>query len=469
MLLLVTCGGSGEKDKFPPLPHILPAVAGKLTAVDRKRLEVAFAEARRKPEAAGQLAMLLHANALNEEARQTYRRILAIQPHSPQYAYLAARIGSSDGKNTLEAWEKALALNPQSIAVRVQFVKVLLKTGQFERAQPVVDGLLRLPTPEAQSYFLAGRVHQAQGNLDAATQFYVTACDINPRFGVAQGALAEVLRARRLPQQAAVREDLARRYRELEPPIPDPMFDQLTALRGPAAVDYESAQRWRAAGNLREAQRLYESALHHDPELKQARSSLVTLLLERSQYQAVMQQAEAARTAHASTTDLQVAEARALAGLKRLAEAEKLLQSIVPPDADAQFQLSLVQERLKKTKLAEASCRRAIDLDPQHREAHVSLARMVVNRNAKEAVAHLEAALHPEDARTALYLYLLSDAYFRMRNFETALARAKRAQELATALEQKQLLASAEMMIGKIVSAQSAAAVPIRTPANPSQ
>lgn len=446
LLLLNTGCAALQKDHRSSLPKLDTAAWEKLHPEPAALLREAHAKASEAPsdgELVGNLAMTLHALGLESDARTVYARAVALRPKGAQIAYLHARLMSKQGVPAAEriaAWEHAAGANPDYLPARLALLELLLETKNFDRARALAEESLKTDTPEALSYYWAGRVRRAQGDLPAAIQFFLTACDLSPRMREARVALAEAHRAAGEIEKAEVQEQLLASGRR-DPPgtlaesLPDPYLDQLLHLKGPIALEMEGARKASLGGRPQEAIRRYLAVLSRDPKHPEAYSRLMQAAYETRQFAAMKEHYQKASQAGVDLPAIHFAWAQALMAQNHTAEAEKLLRNASqrePGNAEVHAQLAVALEKLQRRKDAESSYRKALELDPKLRDARAGLARLVIGRNPAEAAELFEGSIGgPDHKENAIRLYQLADAYFRLRRYDLAISRATRGRQVA--------------------------------------
>lgn len=508
VFLLVAGCSLARKDTHPPLPKLDSAKWSKLHAEPAAALGQAYQTAVQSPdnpEAVGKLAMTLHALGQDADARPVYQRAISLRPKNAELAYLYAHLittGQGAGaslEDQIAAWEHAAAVNPDYPPARAGLLQVLLAAHRFDRARSVSDELLKTHSPEALSYYWAGKVRRQQGDLPAAIQFFLTACDLDPQLQPARVALAEAHRAAGDEEKASAQDQLVGKdaatagsgagpdarpaaspgSTAAKPPanpptagapvaeavrleldgMADPLLDHLLQLRGPIAVEMENARRTRRAGRPQEAIRSYLAVLHRDSKHAEAYAGLMELAYQTGQFAAMKEHYQKATQAGIDLPSIQFAWAQALMAQNHTAEAEKLLRNAAlrePKNATIQAQLAAAQDRMQHRSDAEISYRKVLELDPANRDARAGLARLVIGKNPGEAAALFEGSIGgPDTKENAIRLYQLSDAYFRLRKWDMVVARAQRGRQLAASAKVPWLVARLENLISRAQAQRS--------------
>ncbi|MBL8230296.1 MAG: tetratricopeptide repeat protein [Bryobacterales bacterium] len=435
-----------QTQTHPPLPKLDTAPWEKLHPEPAGLLREAHAKASQAPsdgELVSKLAMTLHALGFETQARAVYPRAIALRPKNAQIAYLHAKLVSEQkapAEEQIAAWEHAAAANPEYLPARLALLERLLEAKSLNRARALAEEALKTDTPEALSYYWAGRIRRAQADLPAAIQFFLTACDLNPRMREARQALAEAHRAAGENDKADAQEKLLASSRPgqqalLSDSLADPYLDHLHQLKGPIALEMESARKAAAAGRPQEAIRRYLAVLGRDPKHPEAYAKLMQAAYETRQFAAMKEHYQKASEAGIDLPAIHFAWAQALMAQNHTAEAEKLLRNASlrePGNAEIHGQLGAALDKLRRRDDAEASYRKALEIDPKLRDARAGLARLVIGKNPGEAAELFEGSIGgPDHKENAVRLYQLADAYFRLRKYDLAASRATRGRQFA--------------------------------------
>ncbi|MCS7025018.1 MAG: tetratricopeptide repeat protein [Bryobacteraceae bacterium] len=468
VLALETGCSAFEEDPHPALPKLEASAWRHLHPEPASLLNEAYQQARQRPfdgEAVGRLAMTLHALSLREPAQRAYRRALSLQPKNPRLSYLYARLLTDDKAplaDQLAAWRQAYAANPSYFPARVALLEKLLEAQYLEQARQLAEEALQTDSPQPWSYYWAGRIRRQQGDLKAAIQFFLTALDLNPHIRPARVALAEAFRAAGELEKARSQEQLLAATSAQSSPAEissDPYLEQLLAYQGPIAVAMETAHRAMQANRPLLAMNHYLAVLERDPQHAEAHTKLLQAASATGQFSALRAHYEKARQAGVNTAAVHLAWARALLAQNFAAEAEDLLHRAAqrePANAEVHSLRARALEKLKRRAEAEASYRKALQLDPNSSEARVGLARLIIHKNPAEAAELYEGALSQADLKeTAIRLYELSDAYFRLRKYDLAVSRATRGQQLARSAKLHWLVPQFDRLIRRCRSGAS--------------
>ena len=388
-------------------------------------------------EAAGQLALVLHAWEQFDAAATAYARARALAPDNAAWwalsGTLANRIGRAD--LAVDYFARANALD-RSPFLTLRHADALLESGRFDEARTLYDAALTMPGAEPSARFGLGRIALAAGDRPRARQEFERAVTLVEQFGAAQYALAQLYR--QSGDLDAARDAMARQQRCLAcwPMPPDPYAARLAAVRTDAAALLQQGLTAAQREDAGKAIALHEEALARADNVA-VRLNLITLYAQtgnlagaEAQYQKVL------------ATGMDLADAHHAFGLGLLdarqpARAEPILERAVqanPQDAQAHNGLAFIRETSGRLVEAEASYRRAVEARPADRAMRFGLARVLVNLGRlDDALAQLLLLREPDDAESARYLFAAGAVYVRKGNIaegrrlsEEALSRARK-------------------------------------------
>ena len=129
-----------------------------------------------------------------DEAAKTLETAVSIRPLDYLYVALAeARLLSGRGEEGLEAYRKALDLNPRYAPAYVSWAGVLQATGDREGLTRLLDEAESVGLKDPFLFLLQGRLAGDAGDLEAAAQYFRRALEQNPLFGDAHEGLGRAL------------------------------------------------------------------------------------------------------------------------------------------------------------------------------------------------------------------------------------------------------------------------------------
>lgn len=136
-------------------------------------------------------------------------------PREAQLSYLKALLLERGGAQAaaLDAYEKALEKDPDSLQIATDAAELALELGQLERAEALAENLHKKSPADAEALALLGRVKWARGENETAEKLLREALKRDPKSGDTAFALAELV-SQGSPQKAR---DLLRRFIEQNP------------------------------------------------------------------------------------------------------------------------------------------------------------------------------------------------------------------------------------------------------------
>ena len=436
-----------------------PAVDWKTLALDTyppdARAQIASARdaAIKQPQsadAAGQVALTLHAWDQFELAAAAYADARRLAPQSVDWWVLSGILASRMGRHDLAAefFGKAESLAPSPLLL-LRHADALLESGQLEAAQVAYEAAVKLPDAEPGARYGLGRIANSLGDVASARTHLERAVALVPNFGAAHYALAQL--QRKAGDLAAARMSIAMQQRCLTCwPMPaDPWAARLAEVRTDAAAVLRRglAAAGTATGDA-QAIALHEEALARRPDLLQARINLITLYARTGNLAAAERHYRAAVATGTQLAEAHQAFGLALATAGESAKAEPVLRLAVaanPLDAASHNALGLICETSGRPADAESAYRLAVEADPRTRIYRFNHARVLVNSGRlDEALAELSRLRSPDDAESARYVFAAAAVHVRKGDLATArqlsedaLARAQRygLKDLAAAIE----------------------------------
>lgn len=432
-------------------PALAPLNTANFLPVIRAQIEQAEQEARTHPrdaEAAGALAMTLHAYQQYDAAAQAYARAHLLDSQNFNWLYLLGaaqtELGAFDA--AAKSFRSAIRLRADDLAVNLRLAQSLAALSNWEEASAFYRRILDEHADCAQAWYGLGRVQAARGDHAGAAQSYAKACDLFPPYGVAHFALAAELR--RLGKTDEAGEHLAAYAKNVtaEPPLDDPLFRRIHELNHGVQAHIQRGAQLEKEGQLDEAIREHEAALAIDAANVQVHVNLISLYGRRGDAARAKQHFEAATKLDPGRSDAWYDYGVLLFHEQNLADAQQAFQRslrINPGYAEAHNNLGAIYEQQGELDQAAVEFRAAIAAQPNYPLARFHLGRILVNQQKyDEAIQQLQRALTPEDDQTAVYLYALGAAYARAGDREHAREYMQKAHDAAVARGQSKLLTS---------------------------
>jgi tetratricopeptide (TPR) repeat protein len=444
--------------ELPELPSV--NTAGFLPEI-RRQVENAIAVARAHPRdanAVGALAMTLHAYQRYDAAGQTYLRAHLLAPQNFEWLYLlgAVRMARGSFAAAAQAFDDALRVRPGDLASQLRLAESCMALGRWDDADLVYRQVLAQHHDLPQAWYGLGRVQSAREDHTAAAQSFAQACNLFPRYGSAQFALAAELR--RIGQFEQAKEHLAASSTNLaiEPPIDDPLFSRIHELNRSTTAHLLNGSALEKAGQLTQAIYEEEAALEVDPRNVQAHVNLIALYAKTGDSGKAKSHFESAIQLNPGRSDAWYNYAVLLSESQRNAEAESAYRCAIeinPHYAEAHSNVGLIYQQRGALDEAASEFRQAIADRPDYPPARFQLARILVNRHEyQEAIQHFLRSLEPANDQTPAYIYALGATYARAGDQSHALEYLRKAHDAAAAYNQPQLIASIDRDLATLQS-----------------
>jgi tetratricopeptide (TPR) repeat protein len=399
-------------------------------------------------EAAGQLALVLHAWEQFDAAATAYARARTLAPDDATWWALSGALANRVGRADLavDYFARASAID-RSAFLTLRHADALLESGRFDEARVVYESAVAMPGAEPSARYGLGRIALAGGDRQRAQREFERAVALVEQFGAAQYALAQLYRqAGNLP---AARDAMTRQQRCLACwPMPaDPYAARLAAVRTDAAALLQQGLTAAQREDAGKAIALHEAALARADNVA-VRLNLITLYAQTGNLAGAEEQYRKVLATGMDLADAHHAFGLGLLDARQPARAEPILELAVaanPQDARAHNGLGFIRESSGRLAEAEASYRRAVDAKPADRAIRFGLARVLVNLGRlDDALAQLLLLREPDDAESARYVFAAGAVYVRKGNLaegrrlsEEALSRARRhgLNDLAASIE----------------------------------
>lgn len=350
------------------------------------------------------LAFRCHLQGQLAEAETSYRQALALDPRQPDALHMLGVLARQKGDLTT-----ARALIEQAVRERPAYPEAFHDLGlvlwDLGQPQPAIDAYRRavaLKPDFVDACYNLGNLFYAKGNLAEAAIWYAKALEIEPRLAPAHFNLAVIAHRQNdlasaiagYERAVACQPDyfeallnlgLARKEAgDFE--LAAQALERVAAMRLPSvAVLHALGVIRRQQGRLPEAESLSRRAIALEPSHLPARLELVVILDEVGKIEEAL-------------TEIQTVAATAT----RSPEVHSLLGALL--------------KKQKRWKEAEASLRRALELDPGNMPAFTALAELSVQRgDLDSSAAYCEAAAqaNPNDPSALFYLAIVRYAQSR--------------------------------------------------------
>ncbi len=331
-----------------------------------------------------------------ERAHSDLEQAVRLAPESPAVWSALARAleGMGQKQAAVDAYAKALALDPTYTYVRRRLLRLALDVGNFDLARMHAEHLLREDSDEPEHHFLAGLVATAAGELDEGRRHYRDA------IAKAGGSYPEAsFNLGLLERKAGNRTAAAAAYR-----------DAIAARPNYVAAMNNLALLLTAEKKDKEAEALYLQAVKINPSYRSAWLNLGAMRSDRGDYKGAIEAYERVLAKDPgyikARLNLGVALARSGAIEKAIAAYREVLRS-QPRYTSAWYNLGLALEQAQHSQEALDAFRQAHTLDAEHVASLKHLAALEASQGdiATARTAYEELALRlPADADVRLAL-----------------------------------------------------------------
>ncbi|MCS6777983.1 MAG: tetratricopeptide repeat protein [Chthonomonadaceae bacterium] len=330
-----------------------------------------------------QKAQQRHAAGRLAEAETLYQQVLAQHPDHEETLFWLAMLYTQQERplEAVDLFYRALAQNPDESATHVGLGIALRALGQPEEAEACFQRALELAPNTPEIHFHLASAQAAQGRWEEALRHCEQAVALRPDFVEAHHNRSEILRrlGRHAEAEAATRQaqslqKLAGTLASRRDVTPDAEATRRRLARQATAL-VERGLRLLQHGQPEKAAQAFQQAIENDPDCISAHVNLALALIELRRYSEAEAAARAAIAldpynpmAHNNLSAALFMQNRLEEALHHIRRALSLQE--LPRFYVAQGDLLL---NLGDAAGAEASLRRAISLQPDYADAHISL------------------------------------------------------------------------------------------------
>lgn len=433
---------------LPPLPELkttdlFPAVV--------RQVDEAYKTARAHPmdaAANAKLAMILDSYEQYSLAEVCYQRANFLDPQSFDWAYDLGYVLFKEGRysQAIEALREALALRPDYVPAKLKLADSLFAAGQPEAAGKLYEDVIQQNSGSAEAWYGLGRVQAAQGDAKAAAVSLAKACELAPRYGAAQFALATAYRKIGKTEQATEHFKLYQANMTTVPPAVDPVRAAVQALDQSATAYLRRGLALADAGDLQGAIRQHLEAIKADPNEVQGYINLIQLYARVGDNDKAVEAYQKAVSINPNRADCYYNYGVLMFDLRKLPDAEQAMRKalqINPFYAEAHDSLGYLLAMQGHFNEALDEYSKAVEERPDFRLARFHTGQILVSQSKyPQAIQEFLKILSPDDASTPGYLYALGATYARAGDRQNALAYMRKARDEAAARNQEQLLTS---------------------------
>jgi tetratricopeptide (TPR) repeat protein len=324
----------------------------------------------------GRLGSLYEAQGLNTSADNCYSNALRLEPHNFRWAYYLAYNAHKNGNLpvALHRLQTALKIDAGYPPAISRLAQTYLDLDQLDKAQIEFSKLLDIKDFQAAGHNGLGQVLLLKHEYAQAVEHFTRALELEPEATKIHYPLAQALRA--LGQNELAQSHL-RKYGDQQLIIPDPLVDELGALKNPAHRHFVAAMTWVQKKQYQKGQAEFEAGLQLDPDNI------------------------AARTSYARVLYLDGDNSRARSELELVLKQD-------PRKHLALFLLALLEEAASKPDAAAELYRRVLEIKPDHDGANFFLANYYMRmQEFQQAIEHYDRAIANDANNLPANLYRL--------------------------------------------------------------
>ncbi|MEM9056494.1 MAG: tetratricopeptide repeat protein [Pseudomonadota bacterium] len=447
LTVVLACLSGCTDAPLPPLPALELAGFDADVVTDLEAAEAAVLAQPQSPDKNARLARLLHSYGQDAWAAACYTRARLLDEDNFELAYLHADVlakqGDRDG--AIDALQRADERRRDYVPATLRQAALLVERGQREQARSLYDRVLNQQPDNPQALLgLAGLTDA----LPEATALLEKAADPRRPFARAHYALAAAYRKQGRGDDADEQLGHFERFKGREPSLADPILETVSFLNKSKKGQMTRALVLLGRGNSKGAALLLESVLRKDPGHMPAYTYLIVAYgdlgrheLAHQRYETAVELGDVPVQLHGNMGVLKLKN-------KRYREAEAFFRKALAIDdgyALGHFYLGATLETLGEPAAALAHYSRAVELDPDNRQAGHSLANM--KRKLGDyagAIEQFERIVAFDDELTPVYLRDMATVYERQDEPALALAALSRASQLATDYQLAELATALE-------------------------
>ena len=446
LTLVLVFGASACSDSSaPPAPDwsSLPDQAAEAVRLQYE----AMLDAPDDADAAGRLAMHLHAYEQWQAAERFYADARRKDPRSAAWPYLRAyvleQIGEADSARA--AYYEALAVDASSVPARLRLAELLFRDGEFAEAEELYRSVLELQPVSAAAEYGLGRIAAERGDDSAAVGRFETSIAAAPQYSAARYALAQAYSRLGEQQKAEQQTALVEGSLRVAEAFFDPLLFEVQGLRaGSASEHLRRGKELADRGLHREAVDEYNLAIEADPAYADAYVNLMTAYGALGEYAKAEEQHRKATALGSDAPELHY-NLGLLRGLQeRYDEAVPAFRRALERDpamADAHSNLGYALQQLGRPEEAVGHYRAALEQQPNHRLTRFYYGMYLLGAGRpRDALSRLEPAIAPLDVRSPRILFAVAEAHMRLGRPDEARRELLRALELAEGFGQTDLI-----------------------------
>lgn len=341
----------------------------------------------------------------------------------------------------LEAYEKALICDPNTIYIKEKVPVLLLKMGESEKAIAWLDGAIKEDPLNITYRLLLATLLIQQNSISEAIQLYNEVLNQEPdnegvrlRLGLLYGHIDQFEKAEQIfkailkenSQSYITRLSLARLYRKnnnFNEAIVE--YEKSLSLNWSKDLAYELGHLYTTQELFNDALRIYTTITDNDQFDERAALSRIQALLDLEKIAEALAELEQIRDFSKKPDDIDIIISKVLLRDKKVDQARQLLEKVVKKSggSEAHYMLGLIafQEKDYATTLDHLA---HIDTGSEEFDEAVYLQTRIYQQTGEpdKAIALLKKHTEDESSRSPLFYALLSSLYQRKGEYRSAIA-----------------------------------------------
>ena len=402
-----------HQSKPAALPEWIPQPVD-LALVSEPRLlqaaesaQKAVAAAPNKADTWGSLGNVYLVHGWEAEAARCYQRAVSINPTEFRwFYYLGLSTYKTDAQTAVDAFAKAISLDPDYPAVYVNHTHALRRLGRFKEARQHLLHVIELDPKNPFAELALGELSLAAKQFDDARIHLERALELNPAQSEAHAAMAQVALALR-DKEAASHHAQAARKPSKHTEMDDPLWWEVVKVGVTAKRYAERGTRYMEMGDFATAATELAVAASSKPKDAEIWFNYGIVLLSTNQYGKARKALE-----HA----LFIINENDLEG----GMSPKTPKEIAFLEIHSNYNLGYVYERLDERAKAITAYKRAIELKPDLANAHSGLGVLYAKTGRiREGIARCKKAIQlaPDDIKLQ---HSLATVYWQTKLYNDA-------------------------------------------------
>lgn len=397
----------------------------------------------------GWLGMVFHAHDLKQEAAECYAQAIDLSPEEFKWSYLLATVLQDlDLEEALVRAERASRLKPDYVPAHLLVGQLLEQVSQPQSALEAFGRALSVDSNCTAAEFALGRLHLAEGDLEASQRHLETAARQQPNVGSIHAFLARLYRLQN-KEAKATHSAVAARRRVANIALLDPVLEEMLNAAASASRYWGRAKQAEEAGNYQNAEKLYRRASELRPNDASLHHSFGNVLLVRGKLGEAEKHYRRTLELRPENVETLINLGIVLVSRNKLPEAIDLYGKVLeiePGQVDALVNLAGVLLLSDEVQKAAQHFEKVLESDPDEVDALHGLGQSLLYQNEpRRAVGYLRRALEarPDEGRIH---YHLAEALVGLEDFRSAWEHVHHAQGLGESIPEDFLALLQERM-----------------------